>query len=78
VRWVGHIAHTGARTNTYKVLDRKTRGKRDLERPKCRWEDSIKTGFKEIGCEYMGWIFLAQARYQWWVVVDVVMNLWVP
>jgi hypothetical protein len=33
---------------------------------------------REIGWEGMDWIHLAQDRDQWWVVVNMVMNLQVP
>jgi hypothetical protein len=32
----------------------------------------------EIGLESMDWIYLAQDRDQWWVVVNTVLNLRVP
>jgi hypothetical protein len=32
---------------------------RPLKRPRCSWEDNIKLGPKEIGCEGMEWIQLA-------------------
>jgi hypothetical protein len=28
-----------------------------------------------IGCEYADWISLAQDRFQWWVLVNMLMNL---
>jgi len=33
---------------------------------------------REIGWEVVDWIHLAQDRDKWWVVVNMVMNLWVP
>jgi hypothetical protein len=36
--------------------------KRPLGRPRHRWEDSIKTDLREIGCGRMEWIQLAQDR----------------
>jgi len=35
-------------------------------------------GIREMGREVREWIHLAQERDQWWAVVDMVMNLWVP
>ena len=32
----------------------------------------------EVGCGYMDWIGLAQARDRWWTLVSAVMNLRVP
>jgi hypothetical protein len=56
--------------NTYTFFVRKPEGKRQLVRPKCRWEGNIERGHKEIGCESMDWIHLAQARDQCWVLVN--------
>jgi hypothetical protein len=33
-RWMGHVAHMGEMTNAYKILVRKSEGKRPLGRPK--------------------------------------------
>jgi hypothetical protein len=33
---------------------------------------------KEIGCDGMDWINLAEDRDQWRALVKTVMNLWVP
>jgi hypothetical protein len=33
---------------------------------------------REIGIDGANWIWLAQDRVQWWAVVNMVMNLWVP
>jgi len=38
MRCVGHVAHIGELRNSYKVLVRKSEGKRPLRRPGCRWE----------------------------------------
>jgi hypothetical protein len=35
--------------NTYKILVVKPEGKGPLKRPRCRWEDSIRLGLREIG-----------------------------
>jgi hypothetical protein len=39
--------------------------------------DNIKIDFREIGCNGMDWIDLAQNRDQWRALVNTVMNLWV-
>ena len=33
---------------------------------------------KEVGWGGMDWITLAQDSDRWWVLANVVMNLWVP
>ena len=37
----------------------KHKGKRCLERPRYRWEDSIKMDLRELVCDPGGWIDLA-------------------
>jgi hypothetical protein len=56
----------------------KPEGKRPLGRPRHRWEDNIEMDLREIGWGGMGWIHLAQYRYQWRAHVNMVMNLQVP
>jgi hypothetical protein len=56
----------------------KPEGKRLLKRPGHRWEDSIEMDLREVGCGGMGWIELAQDRDRWRVLVNAVMNFWVP
>jgi hypothetical protein len=65
VRWAGHVAHIGEMRNAYKILVETPEGKRPLGRPRRSLEDNIKVGIKEIGCEVMDWIHLAQNRSQW-------------
>jgi hypothetical protein len=40
--------------------------------------DNIKIDFKEIRWGDMDWLGLAQDRYQWRALVNMVMNSWVP
>jgi hypothetical protein len=53
-------------------------GKRPLGRPKRRWTNNIKMDLLEIGLGGVDWIGLAQNRYRWRALVNVVMNLRVP
>jgi hypothetical protein len=39
--------------NSYKILVERPEGKRQFVRPRRRWEDNIKTDFKEIVYEYV-------------------------
>jgi hypothetical protein len=39
-------------------------GKIPLGKPRHRWEDSIKTGLKEMGSEVVDLLYLAQGKYQ--------------
>jgi hypothetical protein len=63
MRWARHVARIGERRNVCRVLVGKPGGKRQLERPRRRWEDGIRTDLREIdwggGVE---WIHLAQVR----------------
>jgi hypothetical protein len=40
MRWVGHVTCMGKIRNKYKILVRKSKGKRQLRRPRCWWEDN--------------------------------------
>jgi hypothetical protein len=53
-------------------------GKRPLGGPRHRWTDNIKMDLLEIGFSVVDWIGLAQDRYRWRALVNVVMNLRVP
>jgi hypothetical protein len=64
--------------NAYRILVRKPKRKRPLERPRRRWVDNIKMNLREIGWDGMDWIELAQDRDQWRALVNTVMNLRVP
>jgi hypothetical protein len=64
--------------NAYNKLVGISEAKIPLEMPWCRWEDNIKMGLREIGCEGVDWMHLAQDRDQWRAVVYTVMNLRFP
>jgi hypothetical protein len=53
----------------------RTEGKRLLERPRPRWKYNIKLDLREIGIDGANWILLAEARVQWRIFVNTVMNL---
>jgi hypothetical protein len=50
----------GNMRNACRILDGKPEGKRLLVRLKCNWEDKIKIDLKEIGCERVDLILVAQ------------------
>jgi hypothetical protein len=64
--------------NVYNLLVGKPEGKRPLGRPRHSWIDNIKMDLLEIGVSVVDWTGLAQDRYRWRALVNVVMNLWVP
>jgi hypothetical protein len=68
----------GESIGVYRDLVGKPEGKRPLGRPKRRWEDNIKMDLQEVGCGGMDWIELAEDRYRWLALVNVVMNFQVP
>jgi hypothetical protein len=66
------------KSNPYRILVGKPEGKISLGRSRRRWEDNIRMDLRKIGWGGMDWIDLAQDRDQWRVLVNTVMNLWVP
>jgi len=68
----------GERTVVYRALVGKPEGKRPLGRSRRRWEDNIKIGLQEVGCEGMDWIEMAQDKDSWRALVNAVMKLRVP
>jgi hypothetical protein len=75
IRWAGHVARMREKRNAHRILMGKPEGKR---RPRRRREDNIIMDLREIGWGGMDWIDLAQDGDQWRVLVNMVMNLWVP
>ena len=75
---MGHVAHMGERIGVYRILVGKPKVKRQLGRPRRRWEDNIKMDLQRVGYGGMDWIELAQDGDRWRTVVNVVMNLRVP
>jgi hypothetical protein len=68
----------GEKRNLYRLLVRKSEEKRPLRRPRRRWVGNIKMDLLEIGLSVVDWIGLAQERYRWRALVNLVMNLQVP
>jgi hypothetical protein len=59
----------------YRILVGKPEGKRQLGRPRHRWEGNIKMDLQEVGCGCVDWIGLTQDSDRWRALVSVVMNL---
>jgi len=78
MRWAGNVARMGEESGVYRVLVGKPEGRRPMGRPRRRWVDNIRMDLQEVGCGYMDWIGLAQARDSWRRLVSAVMNLRVP
>jgi hypothetical protein len=49
----------------YRVLVGKPEVKRQLRRPRRRWEDNNRMDLQEVGCGGMDWIGLVQDRDRW-------------
>jgi hypothetical protein len=75
MRWVGHVARVGEGRGVYRFLFGMAEDKRQLGRPKRRWEYNIKMGLRETGIDGANWNLLAQDRVQWRACVNTVMNL---
>ena len=53
---------------------RQPEGQRQLSRSRYNWKENIKLDHKAIGWEVVDWINLAQDRYKWWTVVNMIMD----
>jgi hypothetical protein len=51
MRWAGYVARMEKKRNAFRILVGKPDGKRPLARPRCRWVDNIKMGFRGIGLD---------------------------
>jgi hypothetical protein len=65
----------GEERGVYRVLVGKPEGKRQLGRPRFRWEGNIMMDLQEVGFGGMDWIGLAQDRDRWRALVSKLMNL---
>lgn len=64
-------------SNACKIVVSQPDGKRPLERPSSKWEDSIKMA-EGSGLEGVNWIHPAQDRERWGALVNTVIYLRVP
>jgi hypothetical protein len=60
------------------AIGRKARGKKTTRKPRHRWKDAIKMDLLVTGLGGVDWIGLAQDRYMWTDLVNVVMNRRIP
>jgi hypothetical protein len=68
----------GENKNAYRILVGTPEGKRQLGRLRPKWVDNIEIDLTEKGWDGMDWIDLANERYQWRALVNMVVNVWVP
>ena len=59
MRWAGHVARMGEGRVVHRVLMGKPEGKRQLGRPRPRWEGNIKMDLQEVGRGFGNWMELA-------------------
>jgi hypothetical protein len=78
MRWLSHVARMREKRNIYRVLVRKTEGKKTVGRPRRRWEHNIKVGLQDAGWEEVNYLCLAQDGNNLWVVVNTAVSLLVP
>ena len=69
------MARMGEGRRLYRVLVGKPEGKRQLGRPRRRWEDNIKMDHREVGGGCGDWMELAQDRERWRALVSTVRNI---
>jgi hypothetical protein len=63
--WARHVACIGELRHAYKVLVRKTEGKRPLGRPRSKWEDDVKINVKEKWCVSTTFVWLSIGSSSW-------------
>jgi len=68
----------GKSRGVYRVLVGKPEGVGPLGRPRHRWKDNIKMDLREVVCEGIDWIDLAQDWDRWQALVNAVKNFRVP
>jgi hypothetical protein len=78
MRWEGYVVRMGEKRNAYRILVGKPEEKRNMGRPRRTWLDNIKMALREIECDGVDWIYMAQNGDQWRTHVNTVMNIRVP
>jgi hypothetical protein len=68
----------GETRNAYTTLFGKPEGERSLGRPKRRWKNNIRMDHGEVGFEGVNWIYLAQDKDSWLVLVNTLTNFRFP
>ena len=78
MRRTGHVAHMAEGRGVHRVLVGKSEGKRQLGRPRLKWEDNIKMDLQEVRGIWGDWMELTRDRERWRAPVGRVRNLRVP
>jgi hypothetical protein len=74
----GACSAYGVERGVHRVLVGTPEGKRQLGRPRCRWDDNIEINIQKVGRGGGDWMELAQDRDRWQALVSTVKNLRVP
>jgi hypothetical protein len=77
MRWDIYILRMELMRNDTKFCSEKPYGKGRLERPRHRWEGNIRMDLRELRCEDVDSVHLAQDRDQWHALVMSAINFWV-
>ena len=72
------MACMGDRRGACRMLVDRPEGKGIFRGPSYKWEKNIKMDLQELVWAGMDWINQAEDRDRWQVLVNVVVNLWVP
>jgi hypothetical protein len=64
--------------NAYSILSGELKGKRPLGRHRGRCQSIINMVLQEIICEVVNSIHVAQGKVQYWALVNMITNFWVP
>ena len=78
MRWAGHVARMVEDRGVHRLLLGKPEVKRQLGRPRRRWEDNIKMDLLEFGGGRGDWMELAQDRDRWRSLLGTLRNFRVP
>jgi hypothetical protein len=77
MRWVGYVANTWEKVTAYGVVVEKPEGKRQLGRPRRRWNDNIKNvSWRRRTAS--GWVSIGTNRGQRRAIVYTAMSPRVP
>jgi len=68
----------GDSRGVYRVFVGKSESKRQVGRPRRKWEGNIRMGLQEKRCGCIDWIDLAQDRDRCQALVKEVMNIHIP
>ena len=75
---MGHMARIAERRLVFRILVGKREGKRQLGRPRRRWENNIKIYLQETECEGVDCTDLVPDGNLWKVLLTTVKNIRVP